>query len=43
MDGIKMNDHYIAGSETYKEGFIDSGTTFTFLPETLFVNIREHF
>ena len=41
--GVYMNNHWIAGSETFTNGFIDSGTTFTFLPTALFGKIRDHF
>lgn len=32
LKGMKMNDHFLAGSDAYDVGFIDTGTTFTFLP-----------
>jgi len=38
-----MGDHLMAGSEAFTTGFIDSGTTFTYLPSKLFDIIRTHF
>lgn len=38
-----MNDHFIEGSEVYKSGFVDSGTTFTYLPSNLFRLVKKHF
>lgn len=41
--GVSMNDHFIEGSEKYDVGFIDSGTTYTYLPKALFTMVRDHF
>ena len=38
-----MNGHMIAGSKEYNVGFIDSGTTFTYLPVSLFNQLIKHF
>jgi hypothetical protein len=43
LHGLSMNDHFIEGSEVYTEGFIDSGTTFTYLPTRLFSLVKLHF
>jgi hypothetical protein len=43
MNGMKMNDHFIKGSDEWKVGFIDSGTTFAYFPRRLFNLMREHF
>jgi hypothetical protein len=40
---MSMNDHFIEGSEVYKSGFVDSGTTFTYLPSNLFRLVKKHF
>jgi hypothetical protein len=34
--GVKMNNHFLAGSNLYNIGFFDSGTTFTYFPTALF-------
>ena len=36
MYGISINDHLMKGTEDYKLGLIDTGTTFTYLPATLY-------
>lgn len=41
--GVKFNNHFISGSDQYKVGFVDSGTTFVYLPHKLFAMIRMHF
>ena len=38
-----MNDHFMEGSERYDDGFIDSGTTFTYFPTNLFKILKQHF
>jgi hypothetical protein len=38
-----MNNHYLAGSSHYQVGFLDSGTTFTYLPDQLFAQLKSHF
>jgi len=43
LAGVSMNDHFIYGSDKYEVGLIDSGTTFTFVPEQLFLQISVHF
>lgn len=43
LQGISMNNHFIAGSEEYTRGFIDSGTTFTYLPSKLIEQLTSHF
>ncbi len=30
--GLSMNNHYMAGSEEFNVGVVDSGTTFTYVP-----------
>ena len=41
--GMSLNDHVIDGSDQYKVGFVDSGTTFAYFPRNLFLAIRTHF
>lgn len=36
VSGMMMNNHYMAGTENYSVGFLDSGTTFTYLNQNLF-------
>ena len=43
LDGILINNHYIAESEKFNVGFLDSGTTFTYFPKSLFQIIKLHF
>ena len=43
LNGLSMNDHFIESSEMFTEGFIDSGTTFTYLPTKLFSLLKIHF
>ena len=31
VSGMMINNHYMAGTENYSVGFLDSGTTFTYL------------
>jgi hypothetical protein len=38
-----MNNHYMAGSEQFNVGFIDSGTTFSYFPTKLFNMFIIHF
>lgn len=40
---MSINDHFIEGSESFDEGFIDTGTTFTYFPPSLFQKIKSHF
>lgn len=32
LEGVSMNNHMLAHSKDYNVGFIDSGTTFSYLP-----------
>ncbi|CDW82204.1 aspartic protease pm5 [Stylonychia lemnae] len=41
-NGISINNHFIAGSDEYKTAFIDSGTTFTYFPPTLYEAVVYH-
>lgn len=36
LDGMMMNNHYMAGSEKSLVGFVDSGTTFTYINTALY-------
>ena len=38
-----MNNHFINGTEQFTVGFIDSGTTFTYLPGGLWTQLVVHF
>lgn len=33
---MSMNDCFIEGTENYRVGFIDSGTTYTFFPYSMY-------
>lgn len=41
--GISFNNHLMSGSEAFNVGVVDSGTTFTYVPEKLFTMILIHF
>ena len=43
MQGAMMNNHFMAGSEALKIGFIDSGTTFTYVPKEIYNALKTHF
>jgi Eukaryotic aspartyl protease len=43
LGGFFMNDRSIEGSEQFKVGFIDTGTTFAYFPSTLIDQIRAYF
>jgi hypothetical protein len=43
LEGISMNNITISDSNNYNVGFIDSGTTFTYLPKKLFKAIEDSF
>ena len=43
VQGMMMNNHYMAGSEHFKVGFLDSGTTFTYLNQNLYNIVKLHF
>ena len=43
MQGVTMNDHLLTGSLVAKHGFVDSGTTFTYLPKRLWESVLNHF
>jgi hypothetical protein len=38
-----MNNHVMANTEIYSVGFLDSGTTFTYMPKSLLKKIEAHF
>ena len=40
--GTSMNSHPLSGSSKYDTGFLDSGTTFTYLPRALYQSIMFH-
>lgn len=42
MKGISINGHMMAGTHLFDRGVIDSGTTFTYVPEKLFNTMIEH-
>lgn len=35
LAGLSMNDRFLEGSDQYKVGFIDTGTTFAYFPNQL--------
>lgn len=41
--GIALNNHVIHDSQTYQIAMIDSGTTFTYLPDALFNKLSNHY
>mmetsp|Transcript_41864 Transcript_41864/g.64063 ORF Transcript_41864/g.64063 Transcript_41864/m.64063 type:complete len:112 (-) Transcript_41864:958-1293(-) len=43
VHGVSIGEHKIAGSESWSVGFVDSGTTFTYLPNKMFDQIMLHF
>ena len=43
VQGMMLNNHYMAGTENYKVGFLDSGTTFAYLNSSLFKIVKLHF
>jgi hypothetical protein len=43
LHGVSMNDHMMKGTEQFSSGFIDSGTTFAYLPSKVYNIIRTHF
>ena len=43
IESISMNNHEIHQANDIKTGFIDSGTTFTYIPSSLFEGLKEHF
>jgi hypothetical protein len=40
LGGMMMNNHFMAGSERHIVGFIDSGTTFTYVNSNLYAIIK---
>ena len=38
-----MDNHLMSGSQEFGIGFVDSGTTFTYMPPQLFNSILIHF
>jgi hypothetical protein len=43
LSGISMNNHPLAGSNKWSVGFIDSGTTFSYVPYELWDSLVYHF
>jgi hypothetical protein len=43
LKGLSMNNHFIQGSDVQYSVMIDSGTTFTYFPKSLFDLIETHF
>lgn len=41
--GISINNHMMSGSEEFSIGVVDSGTTFTYVPQKLFTMLLIHF
>lgn len=41
--GVAMNGHPLGGSNKFSVGFVDSGTTFSYLPNELYDSIIYHF
>lgn len=43
LAGFSVNDRFIQGSDQFKVGFIDTGTTFAYFPSQLIDKIRSEF
>ena len=43
LQGVSMNDHFLAGSENVKQAFVDSGTTFSYIPKRMWDSLMFHF
>lgn len=43
LDGMSMHDHFLLGSESINHAFVDSGTTFTYLPPDIWDSLMFHF
>lgn len=43
LEGVSVHDHFLQGSESVKHAFIDSGTTFTYLPRDMWDSLMYHF
>lgn len=43
LSGVSMHDHFLKGSENTHQAFIDSGTTFTYFPNTMWDALMFHF
>jgi len=43
LTGVAVNEHPMAGSSAYNIGFVDSGTTFSYLPHGLWDSLVYHF
>jgi hypothetical protein len=43
IEGVSMNNHPIKGSHNWDVGFLDSGTTFSYLPHDMWDSLMFHF
>ena len=43
LSGVSMNDHFMDGSKLWNVGFVDSGTTYTYVPKMMWKSIMLHF
>ena len=43
IEGVSMNNHPIKGSHNWDVGFLDSGTTFSYLPHDMWDSFMFHF
>ena len=43
LSGVSMNDHFLQGSDQVKQAFVDSGTTFSYLPRRIWDSLMFHF
>lgn len=41
--GVMMNNHFMKDSDSVHTAFVDSGTTFSYFPYSLFNIISDHF
>jgi hypothetical protein len=43
LSGVSMNEHFMDGSKLWNVGFIDSGTTYTYVPRMMWKSLMLHF
>ena len=43
IEGVSMNNHPLKGSHNWDVGFLDSGTTFSYLPHDMWDSLMFHF
>jgi hypothetical protein len=43
LSSVSMNGHMLAGSSDWTTAFVDSGTTFTYVPPNMWNSLMIHF